>query len=150
MDTVAKFVYYAGIDRTYLLRLSTEKQLSNRIIKRKETNMSHQPEHDHQQTVTPIPEEVRQALLAEVDASKQIIADLSDEELEEIIGAGAQIEGMKAIYKYYREDKKANVFTSLTKAFTRGPSEGQYRRSMGFYDASAMHYALKRDAQLPK
>ena len=41
-------------------------------------------ENENQQT--PTPEEVRQYILAELEASKQTIAELSDEELEEVAG----------------------------------------------------------------
>ena len=50
--------------------------------------MSDQTENEIQQTETQTPEEVRQALRAELDASKQEIETLSDEQLETIIGAG--------------------------------------------------------------
>ena len=53
---------------------------------RKETTMSNQPEHENQQNLTP--EEVRQSLLAEIDATKQAIAELSNEQLEEVVGGG--------------------------------------------------------------
>jgi hypothetical protein len=48
--------------------------------------MSNQSEHENQQTMTP--EEVRQSLLAEIDATKQAIAELSNEQLEEVVGGG--------------------------------------------------------------
>lgn len=46
--------------------------------------MSNQPENEMQQILTP--EEVRQSLLAEIEASKQAIQELSDKDLEEAIG----------------------------------------------------------------
>lgn len=46
--------------------------------------MSNQSENEQQQSMTP--EEARQHLLAELDASKQAIAELSNEELEKITG----------------------------------------------------------------
>jgi hypothetical protein len=46
--------------------------------------MSNQPENE--QTVIVTPEEVRQSLIAEIEATKQAIAELSDEELEEATG----------------------------------------------------------------
>ena|SRR5690349_8227592 len=46
--------------------------------------MTNQPENENQQT--PTPEEVRQYILAELEASKQTIAELSDEQLEEVAG----------------------------------------------------------------
>ena len=50
--------------------------------------MSDQIENENQQSMTP--EEVRQALLAEIEATQQAIAELSNEQLEEVVGgAGA-------------------------------------------------------------
>jgi hypothetical protein len=46
--------------------------------------MSNQPENEQTEIVTS--EEVRQYVLAEIDATKQVIAELSDEELEEVAG----------------------------------------------------------------
>ena len=46
--------------------------------------MSNQFENENQQTIAP--EEVRQSLLAELEEGKQAIAELSDEELEEVAG----------------------------------------------------------------
>ncbi len=46
--------------------------------------MSDQPENEMQQSMSP--EEMRQSLLAELDASQQAIAELSDEELEQVAG----------------------------------------------------------------
>jgi hypothetical protein len=48
--------------------------------------MSDQFANEEQQSLTP--EEVRQALLAELDASQQAIAELSNEQLEEAVGGG--------------------------------------------------------------
>lgn len=48
--------------------------------------MSDQFENEEQQSLTP--DEVRQALLAELDASQQAIAELSNEQLEEAVGGG--------------------------------------------------------------
>jgi hypothetical protein len=50
-------------------------------LHRKEKSMSNQPENE---TLTP--QEVRQTLLSEIEASQQAIAELSDEQLEEIAG----------------------------------------------------------------
>jgi hypothetical protein len=46
--------------------------------------MSNQPENEQTEIMTP--EEVRQYVLAEIDATKQAIAELSEEELEEVAG----------------------------------------------------------------
>jgi hypothetical protein len=46
--------------------------------------MSNQPEDEMQQTLTS--EEVRQPLLAEIEASKQAVVELSNERLEEVVG----------------------------------------------------------------
>jgi hypothetical protein len=64
--------------------------------------MSNQPENEMQQSLTP--EEVRQSVLDEIDATKQTIADLSDEELEEIAGAAGTLTAMRAIYNTARSD----------------------------------------------
>jgi hypothetical protein len=56
-------------------------------LKKKGLIMSNQPENEMQQTLTP--EEVRQYLLAELEASKQVVAELSDKELEEAAGGAA-------------------------------------------------------------
>lgn len=45
--------------------------------------MSNQPENG-----STTPEEVRQSLLAEIDATKRAITELSDEKLEEVAGGG--------------------------------------------------------------
>lgn len=48
--------------------------------------MSNQPEQANQQSQTS--EEVRQHLLTQIEASKQAIDELSDEELEGVAGGG--------------------------------------------------------------
>ncbi len=48
--------------------------------------MSNQPENEKQQVETIAPEEVRQFLLAELEASKQALVELSNEQLGEIAG----------------------------------------------------------------
>ena len=48
--------------------------------------MSNQSEHENPQSETVTPQELRQLLQAEVEARQQIIAQLSDEELTEIVG----------------------------------------------------------------
>ena len=48
--------------------------------------MSNQAENEKQQPETVAPEVVRQFILAEIEASKPVIAELSDEELEEVAG----------------------------------------------------------------
>lgn len=50
--------------------------------------MSNQSEQDHQQPETITVEEVRAYLLAELEASQQALAEVSDEELTQIVGAG--------------------------------------------------------------
>jgi len=65
--------------------------------------MPNQPEHKHQQTMPP--EEVRASLLADLEASKQAITELSDEYLAEIQGAGlttALYEGFSGIVRMLR------------------------------------------------
>lgn len=60
--------------------------------------MSNQPEHNNQQSETLTTEEVRQALLAELEASKRTIDELSDHQLEAIIGAGGCVSCMSTTY----------------------------------------------------
>jgi hypothetical protein len=48
--------------------------------------MSNQSENENQQIMTP--GEVRQLLLAEIDAVQQAIAEVSNEQLEEVVGGG--------------------------------------------------------------
>jgi len=50
--------------------------------------MSNQPEQENQQPETVTPQEIREAILADLEASKQAIAELSDKELEQITGGG--------------------------------------------------------------
>ncbi len=111
--------------------------------------MSNQPEDEIQQSETMAAQALREYLLEELEASKQALAELSDEELEEVAGGGSGtiIAGIKATYKYNREDKGANIFTSIKRAIINGPSNGQNRRAQGFYDAKDMLYAMRRDAK---
>ena len=64
--------------------------------------MSNQPENEMQQT--PTPRRCGQYLLAEIETSQQVIAELSDEELEEIAGAtiGNRLSGMIATSKFQK------------------------------------------------
>ena len=66
--------------------------------------MSNQPENEHQQYETVTPEEVRQSLLAELEAGKQAIDELSDEQLEEVAGGSlnAFLIGVSGLGKYGR------------------------------------------------
>src|SRR5690242_13505694 len=105
---------------------------------RKEITMSNQPENEMQQT--PTPEEVRQYALAEIEVTKQVITELSDEELEEIAGAalGAQLSGMVATYKFARtrryNDNNRNdngVGASLKYAWNNGRSTGNALSALG-------------------
>jgi hypothetical protein len=98
--------------------------------------MSNQPENDVQQPLTP--EEVRQYTLAEIEATKQVIAELSDEELEEIAGAGPQLSGMIATYKFARSRQYSNdgsngngVIKSLQYAWNNGGSAGKSLAAQG-------------------
>ena len=50
--------------------------------------MSNQPEQENQQFETVTLQEIREAILADLEASKQEIAALSDEELEQVAGEG--------------------------------------------------------------
>jgi hypothetical protein len=105
--------------------------------------MSNQPENDVQQPLTP--EEVRQYALAEIEATKQVIAELSDEELEEIAGAGPQLSGMIATYKFARSRQYSNdgsngnsIGASLKYAWNNGRSTGQALAAQGITDTKGM------------
>jgi hypothetical protein len=50
------------------------------------STMSNQPENENQQIEIVNSEEVRQSILAEIDATRQAIAELSEEELAEVAG----------------------------------------------------------------
>ena len=105
--------------------------------------MSNQPENDVQQPLTP--EEVRQYALAEIEATKQVIAELSDEELEEIAGAGPQLSGMIATYKFARSRQYSNdgsngngIIKSLQYAWNNGRSTGEALAAQGIKDSKGM------------
>jgi hypothetical protein len=104
--------------------------------------MSNQPEYEYQdqQSETITPEEVRQALLAEIDASKRAIEELSDGQLETIVGAGgcigcidkvvdkgdaalARKNGVPAYYQVLR-DNGWNRWHAAGEAIINGPSLG--------------------------
>ena len=69
--------------------------------------MTNQPENENQQTVTP--EEVRQSLLAELEASQQAISELNDEELEEVAGGAGLIPWLKAFVEQKKIFGNSNV-----------------------------------------
>jgi hypothetical protein len=99
--------------------------------------MSDQPENDIQQSSTR--EEVRQSLLAEIDASKQAITDLSDEELEAIAGGGKfgdAISGIRAVFNL-----TGNVGTALLKGPSYGMNLGKQRIQgpQAMYEHGANH-----------
>jgi hypothetical protein len=107
--------------------------------------MSNQPENEMQQT--PTPEEVRQYLLAEIETSQQVVAKLSDEELEEIAGAGAGLSGMIATYKFQRSqqynydnrpDNRPSIMTSLGNAWQNGARTGNALAAQGINGSSDM------------
>jgi bacteriocin-like protein len=76
--------------------------------------MSHQPDNEIQQSMTP--EETRQHLLAELEASQQAIAELSNEELEKITGG-------------------AGVLSKIFGCFTCGKPSGRTSANQNpFYD----------------
>jgi hypothetical protein len=57
-------------------------------LHRKKITVPDQPENEKQQSETVTSRGLREFLLDELDASKQMIAELSDEQLEEIVGGG--------------------------------------------------------------
>ena len=101
--------------------------------------MSNQPENEIQQSS--ILEEVRQSLQAELNASKQAIADLNDEELEAIAGgvkSGDALSGVQATYKLARKGGN-NLFSSAIIAIKSGPKFGVSLGKKGFQDSQAMY-----------
>ena len=93
--------------------------------------MSNQPENEIQPSSTL--EEVRQSLLAEIDASKQTITDLSDEELEAIAGGGKfgdALSGIRAMY---------NLTGNVGAALLKGPSYGMNLGKQGIQGYQAMY-----------
>lgn len=78
-------------------------------------------ENTIQQTLTPA--EVRQALLAEIEASKQIIAELSDEQLEEVTGSLglSTIRSTWGAFKGYRNEG-VSFPQSVVGALKNGPA----------------------------
>ena len=91
--------------------------------------MSNQAENENQQTVTP--EEVRQYMLAELDASKETIAELSDEELEEVaggigltLGAGGLRAGLRGAFNNARP-AFTNAFKEIKGALKDGWTIGK-------------------------
>jgi hypothetical protein len=59
--------------------------------------MSNQAEPDQQQPETVTSQEVREYLLAELEASQQAISELSDEQLEEVAGGAGVVQAYKAL-----------------------------------------------------
>src|SRR5690242_18428206 len=97
--------------------------------------MSNQADHENQQVETLTPEEVRQYLLAELEASQQVLAELSDEELTQIVGAGLccskprVVESVHASnWPYPKHTGSASAPTSPT-ASGGGPTSASLRRT---------------------
>ena len=116
--------------------------------------MSNQPENTNQQPETVTPEEVRQSLLAELQASKQVIAELSDEQLETIAGAGSRWDGVKALYQISRKGGDSPLSSAIT-AVSKGPKFGMGRAEKGdhgsqdMYKKSADHLWMREGQILP-
>ena len=87
-----------------------------------------QEEHQYQQPQSP--SELRQSILAEFEAVKQSITDLSDEQLEEIAGGGL-FAGVKGVYDYYRQYKNASVIKSVGAALKQGSSAAKAAATYG-------------------
>lgn len=81
--------------------------------------MSNQPENEMQQTQTP--EEMRQILLAQVEASKQAIDELSDEDLEHVAG-GFTIHFLKSVFHDVKEvgSVAGQYYHGIADGFTKG------------------------------
>ena len=75
--------------------------------------MSNQPENEQTTIVTP--EEVRQSLIAEIDATKQAITELSEEELEEVAGGAWQ-----RIGSFIRNGGARTAWTTMGEALGKG------------------------------
>lgn len=109
--------------------------------------MSNQTEHEKQQTM--IPEEVRQPLQAELDASEQAIEALSDKQLEAITGgAGPENytawEGVKLKYGLNRDQNKG-ILQSVFSAVKEGPALGdQIHKVTGINDSEQMKEWMKQ------
>jgi len=123
--------------------------------------MSDQTENEMQQTETLTPEEVREALLTELAASKQEIEALSDEQLESIIGAGgcvscanktidagdtaiAMRNGTEAYYKELRNHGWGR-WKSAIEAVKNGPDLGKtLHKTTGHQDVDPMRSVIAR------
>ncbi len=95
--------------------------------------MSNQSENEMQQS--PTPEEVRQYVLAELEVTRQVIEDLSDEELDEITGSG-----------------NAGSSGGYTRINPPEPQMSPYHRSSaekqsGFSDAQVMYKLARQDGE---
>ena len=87
--------------------------------------MSQQFEHETQQSQAP--EEIRQPLLAELDASKQAIEELSDDELEAVNGGLSLSRGLskaKAFYENKLQIHPENLVSKLKAQFQPDETPG--------------------------
>ncbi len=107
--------------------------------------MSNQSEQEKPQPETSTPQEVRQFLLAELEASQQIILELNDEQLIEITGGGNMISGIKAVYQVER-DLGEGVVLSATSAITQGPRLGIEYAKRGITDPETMRVTMRNAA----
>ena len=82
--------------------------------------MSNQEENENQQTEIMTPEEVRQSLLAEIDATRQAIAELSDEELADVSGAGLSTAALRTTFNWLHPKPKPGEYT-VTRAAPNSP-----------------------------
>ena len=111
--------------------------------------MSNQTEQEKQQTMTP--EELHQPLQAELDAIRQAIEALSDEQLKAITGGAGggkccnpEWEGVKLRFGLAREENKS-VWESTRIALKEGPALGtQIHKVAGMHDSEQMREWMKQ------
>jgi hypothetical protein len=99
--------------------------------------MSNQSENEQQRR----PETVRQSLLAELNASKQAIADLSNEEMEAITGGvnpNDALSGIKATYKLAKDSGNGSM-SSIATAVQNGTKFGTALGKKGIHGSQAMY-----------
>ncbi len=80
--------------------------------------MSNQPENENQQAETVSAEELRECLLTELEASKQAVAELSDEQLEAVAGG-----------RKHHDNPQNSTTAILTSGVMRGAGLGIFRHS---------------------
>ncbi len=114
--------------------------------------MSNQPEYEEQQPQTATPEEVRQILLAELEASKQAIQELNEEQLGEIAGGGwihDAASGVRATYNVAR-DAGVGHLGSVQYALSQGVPNGIMLGAAGVHGSRPMIRAMEQPPEPPQ